>query len=420
MLSAKRLILLTLVVWLAACKPTPSANPPQAQSEIQRETSPSVAEADLSELVAGNSAFAFDLYQALREEGGNLFYSPHSISIALAMTYAGAQSNTEQQMAETLHYTLPQEHLHPAFNALDLSLTDRDQEQEEETFTLNVANSIWGQEGSSFRQEFLDTIAENYGAGLRLVDFVDEGAREEARLTINEWVSEQTEDKIKDLIPEGILTEWTRLVLANGIYFKAEWEYPFNPAIDGTFHLLNGDQVDAPMMSRRTTFGYAEGEGYQAVQLPYKGGRAEMVALLPAEGEFETFENSLDGARIHAILETLAPHDIRLTMPKFEYESSFSLAETLAKMGMPDAFDPNLADLSGMDGTDLLFIKHVLHKAFIAVNEVGTEAAAATAVIAEIESMPFKVVCDRPFIFIIRDTESGAILFVGRVMDPSP
>ena len=409
--------------------PTPTPKPPTppgeiAQSEKQRVTSPDVATSDLAELVNGNSAFAFDLYQAIRDGSDNLFYSPYSISLALAMTYAGARGETEQQMADTLHFILSQDHLHPAFNGLDLELASRGEGAEgkdEEGFRLNIVNALWGQDGYKFLSEFLDLLAENYGAGLRLLDFVN--APEEARVTINDWVSEQTEARIKDLIPRGLLDKSTRLVLTNAIYFNAAWEHPFTEKAthDGTFHLLDGGEVTVPMMRQEESFGYAEGEGYQAVELPYDGRELSMVILLPEAAAFEAFESSLNAEWVDAIVNDLTYRQVALTMPKFEFDSSFGLAKTLARMGMPDAFSKEAADFSGMDGTRDLLISKVVHKAFVSVDERGTEAAAATVVIiceSEVEA-PIEVTIDHPFIFVIRDIETGTILFVGRVLNPS-
>ena len=215
------------------------------QSKAQREGAPNVAPADVEALVAGNSAFAFDLYQALADEGGNLFFSPFSISAALAMTYAGARGETEQQMAHTLHFALPHERLHPAFNALDAALVGRDQG---EGFQLRIANALWGQTGYSFLEAFLDVLAVNYGAGLRLLDFAADP--EGARQAINDWVSEQTEERIKDLIPQGGVDAATRLVLANAIYFFGEWAHPFDASRtrDGVFHTLDGSEAQVPMI----------------------------------------------------------------------------------------------------------------------------------------------------------------------------
>lgn len=394
-------------------------------SDRQRETSPAVSPTDLADLVAGNSAFAFDLYQALREKAGNLFYSPYSISLALAMTYAGARSETERQMAGTLHFLLTQERLHRTFNGLDLELARRGEGargKDGEGFRLNIVNALWGQEGYQFLPEFLDTLAENYGAGLNLLDFM--GAPEASRLTINEWVSRQTEGRIEDLIPQGVIDRMTRLVLTNAIYFNAAWSNPFNEYMteDGPFYLPAGDAVTVPMMRQIESFGYGEGEAYQAVELPYDGRELAMVILLPAANAYELFEKMLDAGRVDALLEDMTRRRVALTMPRFKFESGFELAGSLAEMGMPHAFSDN-ADFSGMDGGMTLKISDVIHKAFVSVDEAGTEAAAATAVVMRARSMPIfeepvEVTVDRPFIFFIRDIASGSVLFIGRVVDP--
>ncbi|UCH87798.1 MAG: serpin family protein [Dehalococcoidia bacterium] len=393
-----------------------------AQSETQRVTSPAVPEPDLDELVAGNSAFAFDLYQAVRGNEGNLLYSPYSISIALAMTYSGARGETKQQMADTLSFTLPDDRLHPAFNALDLELAGRGeapQGGESSRFQLNIANAIWGQKDYPFLAEFLDVLAENYGAGLRLLDFAS--APEESRLAINDWVSDQTEGKIPDLMPQGVINALTRLVLTNAIYFNAGWAFPFEPqdTEEGPFHLLDGGEVTVPMMKQSEEFGYAEGEGYQAVSLSYGASGVSMVLLVPQAGQFEAFESSLNAERVDAIVKDLERWIVTLSMPKFDFESSFDLGETLATMGMPDAFS-GAADFSGMTGSRELFISAVVHKAFISVDEEGTEAAAATGV-AMMESVPqgpVELTVDRPFVFLIRGSRTGAVLFAGRVVNP--
>jgi len=410
---------------VATAIPTEVAMREIVQSQKRRVTSPDVASSDLDDLVRGNGAFAFDLYQAIREENGNLFYSPYSISLALAMTYAGARSRTEQQMADTLHFTLSQDRLHPAFNALDLALASRAEGaegQDEGGFRLHIANSIWGQTGYSFLPEFLDLLAESYGVGLRLLDF--KNTPEESRVTINYWVSDQTEGRIEDLIPQSVIDTWTRLVLANAIYFNAAWLHPFEEerTHDGAFHLLDGGQVTVPMMAQTEFFGYAGGDGYQAVELPYVGGELSMIILLPEAGRFEEFQNSLDTERVDAIVSDLGRTNVALTMPKFSFDSTFQLAEILADMGMPGAFS-EMADFSGMDGTRDLFIRDVMHKAFVSVDEAGTEAAAATAVVMGLKALPatpIEVTVDHPFVFMIRDIQTDAILFVGHVLNPSP
>ena len=393
--------------------------PPQGE----REAAPQVSESDLQMLATGNSAFAFDLYQKLRGEEGNLFFSPYSISVALAMTYAGARGETESQMADTLRFSLPQEWLHPAFNGLDQELAQRGEGAaglDGEGFRLNIANALWGQTGYPFLPEFLDLLARNYGAGMRFVDFA---SAEAARSTVNDWVSEQTEGRIENLIPPGVLDATTRLVLTNAIYFNAAWAKPFQETAteDGPFYPLDGGPVTVPLMRQSDTFGYARGDGYQLVELPYSGHELSMTILLPDEGEFETFEAALDTSAVEAALDGSGYQQIDLTMPRFEFDDEFSLGDTLADMGMPLAFS-DAADFSGMTGQRDLFISAVIHKAFVAVDEQGTEAAAATAVgmaLSAMPSEPVEVRVDRPFIFFIRDIQTGSILFAGRVLDPT-
>jgi len=424
----KTRLLLTVILFSLSVLPAMSCAQPIAteivKSEKQRLTSPDVNKANLTSLVAGNSGFAFDLYQAVKNVDGNLFYSPHSISLALAMTYAGARSETAQQMANTLHFTLEDNRLHPAFNWLDIELTSRGRGakgKDEGGFRLNIVNTIWGQRDYKFLAEFLDVLAENYGAGLRPLDFAK--ASEESRITINKWISDQTKGRIEDLIPQGAINALTRLVLTNAIYFNAAWQYPFkeDATRDGPFYLLDGSEITAPMMRQTKSFGYYEANDYQAVELPYDGRELSMVILLPKLSQFEAFESSLDAQHIDTIIKNMKSRRVALTMPKFEFDSSFRLAQTLAAMGMPIAFRTD-ADFSGITGNRELFIADVIHKAFVSVDEAGTEAAAATAVIMPTamppeESIEFNV--DRPFIFLIRDIETGAILFVGRVVNPS-
>jgi serpin B len=394
------------------------------QSDKPRDTSPSVDASDLTALVDGNNAFAFDLYQVLKQTGGNLFYSPYSISEALAMAYAGARGETEKDMAEALNFTLSQARLHPAFNSLDLQLKQRRQGAAGKNgtgFKLDVANAIWGQKDYQFLAQYLDVLAQNYGAGLRIVDFIKQ--TEQSRVTINQWVSDQTQGKIKDLIPPGAISDMTRLVLTNAVYFNAAWQYPFNKEAtsDGAFYLLDGSSVTAPMMKQTESFGYAEGANYEAVELPYSGQELSMVILLPKAGQFEAFENSLDAELVKTIIGQLEMNEVSLTMPKFEYESSFGLKQALSTLGMGVAFTPD-ADFSGMNGDHNLLIQDVLHKAFVSVDEAGTEAAAASGVIVGITAMPAQqaqVTINRPFLFLIRDIATGSIIFVGRVLNPT-
>ena len=416
------LITLSLVLPLAGCDGTASAG--LIESDKERISSPAISPTDEDILVDGNTAFAYHLFQALKSEDGNVFYSPYSISIALAMTYAGARGETATQMADTLHFDLSQENLHPALNYLDMELNKRGEGakgKDDEGFRLNIVNAIWGQKDFTFLPKFLDTLAENYGAGLRVVDFV--GETEKARVTINDWVSDKTEERIQDLIPEGQLDAMTRLVLTNAIYFNAAWQYQFEESLtsDSPFYLLTGEEVTVRMMKQTESFGYTAGDGYQAVEPLYDGGELSMIILLPDSGQYELFEEQLTAEKADEIIRNLERNQVTLSMPKFEFESEFMMKETLSAMGMPVAFGSG-ADFSGMTGEPLLYIDQVIHKAFVSVDESGTEAAAATAVDMKLTSAPVdpvKVTIDHPFIFLIRDIETGTILFVGRVLNPA-
>jgi serpin B len=401
---------------------------------------------EVAELVAGNTEFAFDLYQAIRGTEGNLLYSPYSVSLALAMTYAGARGTTEEQMAEVLHFALPQEDFHSDLQTLSLMVASRSAHPRVQ---LTIANSLWVQTGYSFLSAFLDVLTENYDAAPEDVDFL--GAPLEACHAINDWVSKATEGKIENLLTPAAITPLTRLILANAIYFKADWFHQFPKAAtrDEPFYLLDGSEIMVPMMVQREDFRYTSGAGFQAIELPYISEGLSMVILIPKEApqrglappppppwspfppsnlpagpinpvHFEEFERSLDAERFASIIANLQSTTVHLIMPKFTYESSFNLGDTLAGMAMPDAFT-GAADFSGMDGTRLLYISDVIHKAFVAVDEEGTEAVAATAIPVTaigVPPEPVYLTIDCPFFFVIRDVETGAILFVGRVLDP--
>jgi serpin B len=396
----------------------------EAKSDKEHDNSPNVSDSALETLVSGNNEFALELYRQLSaNDDSNLFFSPYSLSLALAMTYAGAEGTTEEQMADTLNFILDEEDLHAAFNKLAIELASRgegDSSKDEEGFKLNIVNAIWGQVEYEFLSDYLDTLAVNYGAGLRLLDYASDP--EACRQTINEWVSQQTEGKIEDLIKEGIISEVTRLVLTNAIYFNAAWEYPFDEdnTADGTFYLADGSTVTVPMMHQTEDFNYAEGDGYQAVELNYDGNELSMVIILPEEGSFEQFEAALDSQKLDEIIDSLHTASVTLTMPKFEYSSQFSVKEALEAMGMTDAFSMD-ADFSGMDGTYDLYIEDVVHKAFVSVDEAGTEAAAASAVVMNLKAVMehAEVNLDHSFIYLIRDIETGTILFIGSVVNPA-
>ncbi len=398
------------------------------QSQAQRATNPNVSPADLQALAAGNTAFALDFYQAVRSQKGNLFYSPYSLSLALGMTYGGARGETATQMANTLRFSLPPERLHPAFNGLDLAINaaaGQPNGAQGQLFQLNIVNSLWGQQDYSFQPDFLDLLAQNYGAGMRLVDYKKDA--EAARQEINGWVSRETKERIQDLIPPGGLTPDARLTLVNAIYFKADWLHAFEPnnTHDLAFNLLGGGTVQARGMSyeHATDLPYMKGDGFQAVDLPYLGNTVSMLVVVPEAGEFEAFEAGLSAEQVQAIRSGLQETSVALTLPKFTFTANYALADTLSGMGMPAAFVFGQADFSGMDGTHNLYIGQVFHKAFVAVDEKGTEAAAASAVAMLAGAMMnpdlVELVVDRPFVFFIYDHASGTILFAGRVVDPT-
>ena len=406
-------------------KPTPL--PPVTPSVPARDEEPAVVAGDVGELVGSNTAFSLDLYAALSESDGNLFYSPYSISLALALAYGGARGATEEQMAETLRFNLPRDRLHLAFNALDLDLASRASGGNGPAFELNIVNSVWGQVGHGFLPVYLDTLAVNYGGKVRNVDFRRQP--EDALQRINDWLAEETEGRIEDLIAPDAIDRFTRLVLANAVYFKAEWKLPFDERATSRapFYALDGEESRVEMMRQTANFGYARGDGYQAVELPYKGGYISMAILLHDEGRFAEFEDSLDSGVLSEILEDLETRRVRLTMPKFELEASLDLADILEELGMPNAFDDMKAEFQGMDGLsclaeddECLLISDVVHKAFVSVDEAGTEATAATAVVVgivkSVPEEPIELTIDRPFIFLIRDRDTGTVLFMGRVV----
>jgi serpin B len=418
-------ILAVATLTLAACGTGSGGAAPagtEARSDKARVTSLTVSTDDAATLASDNRHFALDLYQKVRAgSADNLVFSPASISIALAMTYGGAANTTASQMAATLHFSLPPARLHPAFDALDLALESPPASADAGAFQLSLANAVWGQQGFNILPAYLDLLAEDYGAGLQLVDFgANQG--ETARATINQWVSDKTNAKIPNLIPSHVLDPSTRLVLTNAVYFKADWQSPFDPnSPDGTFNAPSGP-VQVPMMSGHDSIAPAwSGAGYHAAALPYQGGHTSMVLIVPDAGTFDAFESGLTEAALDAILTAAPTGSALVSMPRFKFTTTLGLSDALAAMGMTDLFHAGVADLSGIDGATDLFVTAVLHQALIAVDEKGTEAAAATAVVIGTASIfgGESLVVDRPFLFAIRDDATGAIVFLGRVLDPS-
>jgi serpin B len=419
--AMKRWITATLLIAAAAVA---------QQTHNQYEPPPTTATSDQVAAARDNNAFAIELYGQLRSQSGNLFFSPESISTALAMTYAGARGDTAAEMAKTLHFTLPPGRLHPAMGALL-----RDRNAAHDGYQLKEADALWVQQGYSLLPEFLKLNKDNYEAGLNQVDF--KGATEASRQTINVWVEQRTENKIKELLTPGILSPATRLVLTNAIYFKGDWEKQFKKedTKDEDFHLFAAQAIKTPLMHMEGGFNYFDGGSFQALEVPYKNKELSMIILLPKAMEgLSAFEQSLSPANIQQFLEQLrSAGKVIVSMPKFKMEAKFGLGDTLIAMGMKKAFDRNMADFTGMasrktmqrDGSLYnLYISAVIHKAYVDVNEEGTEAAAATAVGVRAGRTgrprpPIIFRADHPFMFLIRDNRSGSILFIGRVANPS-
>jgi serpin B len=389
-------------------------------SSAARDTSPS--DADVPELTKDEADFAFDLYRAKvgADASSNVFFSPYSISVALAMTYAGAGGDTAAQIASAMHFTLPPDRLHAAFDALDLALASR------EDVKLAIANSVWGQRTLGYGPAFLDTLAVDYGSEVRGVDFIHDSAQ--ATNTINTWVSGETNGKIQNLFQAGALDASTRVVLVNAIYFDAGWNTPFDPqgTTPSTFTKNDGSTVTVPMMHEGLAARVAFEPTYTAADIPYAGGKTSMLVIMPADGQFAAIESSLTGDFLAQVVASLSPSGGggTLGLPKLELDGkSFSLKPALQALGVADAFTP-LADFSPMVTSEKVAVADVVHQAYVRVDENGTEAAAATAVATADAGVsggpaPKNVIVDHPFFFVLRDIPTGAVLFVGRVLDPT-
>lgn len=396
----------------------------QIRSQKQRVQNPNVSSGDLEKLSGDNATFGFELYEKLVEvkPDKNLFYSPYSISVALAMTYGGAEDQTETEMAKTLNFNLKEDILHRAFNKTDqlLNSLGSSGSQKGTPFELSISNSVWAQKGFEFVQQYLDLLATQYGAGLRAVDFQEKP--EKARRLINELVAKQTKDKIEKLMPEGSIKPSTRMVLTNAIYFNASWKNKFDEedTSKGEFQLKDGSTKQVDMMSQTSDFTFVDTKNAKLAALPYVGDNASMIVALPdKDTSLEQFEQNLSADTFERLEMEGSNKRVELQMPKFDYKSEFNLTETLSDMGMPTAFSGQ-ADFSGMSPESLL-IQSIIHKATVTVDEKGTEAAAATGVVVGETAVPQTVEMrlNRPFVFAIKDHETNSILFVGRVLDPS-
>jgi serpin B len=408
--------LIVLALVCAACEPYGGD---LIKSDKARLAASAATEADVRQAARDNAQLGFDLYRGVQGTSGNLFFSPYSISSALGMTYAGARGQTATEMASALRFTLASEQLHPSFNSIDLALHGRSQNSES-TLKLNVVNAAWTQKGYEFKQEFLDILAESYGSGIRALDFTR--AHEDARKTINNWVSYHTNHRIPELIGQGSLDGSTRLVLTNAVYFNASWKEKFE-AVDTTsasFHLLDGSTMNVPTMHNALSVPYVDAEGYKAFELPYSNKDLAMTVILPDSGRFSEIEQQLSVSFLDGVLAGMQETSVILGLPKVKMDSELPLKDLLIARGMVSAFQPGGADFSGMNGRTDLYIDDAIHKAFVSIAEEGTEAAAATAVTVRETSAPIGVdlTVNRPFVFMIRDRPTGTVLFIGRVVTP--
>lgn len=393
-----------------------------ARSDLQR----LVADPGLvTDVIAATNAFAADLYRLAIEDFDNLAFSPLSIAIALAMTSEGARGTSREQIEKVFRLERIEDP-HGGWNTVEQALTTRSghvarDDGSTDDLVLTLVNQLWGQARFEIEDAFLAVMAASYGAGVNLVDF--EADPEAARVEINEWVATQTRDRIPELIPVDIIDTYTRLVLTNAVYFRAPWAHPFEKAAtrDGGFTRLDGSTVQVPLMSADGRFATHEGDGWHAVELAYAGEKLEMLLVVPDAGRFAEVEERLGEGLLDEIPPGLERARLMLTTPRFTIRTPLLLKERLAALGMPDPFDWEVADFSGINAElgKKLYIKDVVHEAFVAVDETGTEAAAATAVIINIESAAPALVIDRPFLWAIRDVPTKALLFLGRVVDPS-
>lgn len=412
---------LAVVMGVCGLCPALGKQPPPEERAVSRpDRSPTV-----DQVVEGNTTFALDLYRKLalvpepEGEAENVFFSPYSISTALAMTYAGARGRTKAQMQQTLHFFEPDETFHTLFGALEKTLNEQGRKGE---YQLLAANALWLQKGYRFLESFLSLTQQNYSASLKEVDYKQ--SPEDARQVINAWVGEKTNDKIKDLIPSGVLDAMTRLVLTNAIYFKGDWALPFDKTRtkEDVFYRTPEKTVKVPLMFQKEEFEYGTTDTLQMLNLPYKGGNLSMLVLLPKTIDgLADLRSQLTAENLAVWKKQMHRQEVQVYLPKFTMACRYELHKPLAEMGMPQVFSRE-ADFSGITGGRDLFISDVIHKAFVAVDEEGTEAAAATGIVAKLTSArkpPPTFRADRPFVFLIQDNASGSILFMGRVTDPT-
>lgn len=400
------------------------------RSDVEPDTMPSIDDADYAQLISQLNKFGLELGKKVNEANAltekNSVYSPLSASVALSMAMAGARGETANEMQSLLSSGLESDTYHAGINRLSRELASREVDTKDAAGTprkiaLNLADALYVDASLSLKSAFLDLLAREYDSGVHREDFVH--AFEPARMRINAWVADQTHDKIQDLLPPSAITELTRLVLVNALYFYGSWLTPFQPEAtsDGTFRTLAGTTVMVPTMHARLSLRYTTSADFAAIELPYVGGHLQMTVILPSEGQFEQVRSGASASWLETTVQSMSPKTVQLALPKFKMTvGSFGLTDSLKAMGMKQAFSDS-ADFTGISTDEPLMITGVVQKAFVSVDENGTEAAAATAVVVGATSVPTEIVelnIDRPFLFFIHD-DSGVVLFEGHVVDPS-
>jgi serpin B len=389
-----------------------------------RPTEGVVPETGYQDLREGNTDFAFELFGRLCRDAGedNVMFSPFCISSALGMAWAGARGETEAGMAAVLGFGSSQPAVHNGFSRLFGLISREGADAGDEAITLNIANALWVDRNYPLLDDYVNLVSEHYGAEARNMDF--SGDPDAERLVINAWVEDETQDRISDLLGPGTVTTATRVVLTSAVYFLGNWRFQFNPELtrDGSFTTLSGQKITVPFMSRTMNIPFYRGNGFRAVAMQYSDLQSRMIIVFP-DGDFLQFQQDLDPEMLEEVVGGMSTREVAVVMPPFEFDTDYSLTPVLGEMGMGDAFDASRADFSGFTGERDLFITAVVHKAFVKVDETGTEAAAATGLIMATTAMPSDppelFLLDRPFVFLIIDDRSDTVLFMGRVTDPS-
>jgi serpin B len=406
------ILILIILLPVTCCK---------SKNKISDSHNPMKESASISAISEANNEFAFSLYRKNGDEEKNIIFSPYSICTALAVTYAGARANTAKEMAQVLWFPEDQASFHPGYKAFTDSILLTGKENGTE---LKIANALWVQDDYKLRQDFIDLAESCYKAKAENVNFKIPSELEKTRQKINTWVEEMTNNRIQDLLQQGVLKEITRLVITNAIWFNGNWVKPFdtNSTYPSIFKINSAKSVSTDFMHQKTDAGFYEDDEIKALEILYKGEKKSMLIILPKETDgWRLIGRILSPDRMKIISREMKVQEVEIAIPKFSFESQFNLKETLMQMGMKEPFS-NDADFSGMTDENDLKIDDVIHKAFIEVNETGTEAAAATAVIMILKSalgeQPVRFIADHPFIYFIMDKTTGGIIFMGRLVNP--